>query len=80
MWRQLLRWFTPLLLAGCLLAPVAAQTTPKAKDDTTITRGADAGPNVSFKMEGKTYFLEHVLALCGAALLVVIIGAPGRKA
>jgi hypothetical protein len=70
-----------LLLVGCLLSPATAQTQSKKQDDLSIQRGADAGPAIpTMKAEGKVYFLEHVLALGGAVLILVIAGAPGRKA
>jgi hypothetical protein len=69
MCRRLLRWFAPLLLAGCFLLPAHAPA-----QGTTPAGSGDAPENVV-----RTPALQFVAAIVFTVVVMLIVCVPSRK-
>ncbi len=71
MCRRLLRWFAPLLLAGCFLLPANAPaqgTTPAGSGDATAPEKVERTPALQF-----------VAAIVFTVVVMLIVCVPSRK-
>jgi hypothetical protein len=83
MWRIMLRWLTPLVVATVCLAPAYPQTQPTDKKTNVELRRLEEQPAppapVTQSSGSGLPFFEYFLIVAATLLIMVIVCTPSRK-